>query len=309
MGIWMPTGPARRSNLTVTAPTAVLLFHIEKTGGSAVMKWLMKNTLAQPPRLSYLFDFVQTACWLSLYPDIFPGYSTLWLPPRCSAPERPRWQELAVAVEFHAHTKARFWKDVAPKLPALRAAYEAVGGRVVAVVALREPASHIVSAYRMWPPQIREHGEKHALPMPEWLHLTAGLQGGSLTGAAQRTLKLGWHNPRGCEAAAQREAGEKLRVFDFVGVMECLPKLLRQMAARLQWPDDEPRLRLALSQAYRDRPFGVKRGGVLWKEAHAWSAEGLNATAAKVLADAAACDAPLYREAAALARSSEGGCT
>ena len=104
MGIWMPTGPARRSNLTVTTPTAVLLFHIEKTGGSAVMKWLMKNTLAQPPRLSYLFDFVQTACWLSLYPDIFPGYSTLWLPPRCSAPERPRWQELAVAVEFHAHT-------------------------------------------------------------------------------------------------------------------------------------------------------------------------------------------------------------
>ena len=56
----------------------------------------------------------------------------------------------------------------------------------------------------MWPPQIRDHGEKHALPMPEWLPLTAGLQGGSLTGAAQRTLKLGWHNPRGCEAAAQR---------------------------------------------------------------------------------------------------------
>ena len=63
------------------------------------------------------------------------------------------------------------------------------------------------------------------------------------------------------------------------------------MSARLQWPDDEPRLRLALSQAYRDRPFGVRRGGVLWKEAHAWSADALNATAAKVLADAAACDA------------------
>ena len=69
------------------------------------------------------------------------------------------------------------------------------------------------------------------------------------------------------------------------------------------------RLRLALSQAYRDRPFGVRRGGVLWKEAHAWSADALNATAARVRADAAACDAPLYREAAALARSSEGGCT
>ena len=149
----------------------------------------------------------------------------------------------------------------------------------------------------MWPPQIRDHGEKHALPMPEWLHLTAGLQGGSLTGAAQRTLKLGWHNPRGCEAAAQREAAEKLRVFDFVGVMNCLPKLLRQMSARLQWPDDEPRLRLALSQAYRDRRLGCARR-VLWKEARAERrrAERDDGEGARRRRRV---DAPLYREARA----------
>ena len=44
----------------------VCITDIEKTAGSAVMKWLQKLT-TPPERLTYLFDFTLTACFFAMY--------------------------------------------------------------------------------------------------------------------------------------------------------------------------------------------------------------------------------------------------
>ena len=45
-GVFLPMGPAKFSGLKVARPSALAFFHIEKTAGSAVMKWLS----SPPPR-------------------------------------------------------------------------------------------------------------------------------------------------------------------------------------------------------------------------------------------------------------------
>ena len=61
--IWLPTGPARWSGLQVQRPRLIVFYHVEKTGGTAVMKYLHKmannKSSSNPARLTSLMDFTK----------------------------------------------------------------------------------------------------------------------------------------------------------------------------------------------------------------------------------------------------------
>ena len=306
--IWLPTGPARWSGLEVSRPRLILFYHVEKTGGTAVMKWLHKMAsyqLTNPnySRLTSLMDFTHTSCFFSLHEELFPGYSKAWDPRRCKAPKKPDWKRSAVAVEFHSYTRRRYWLELVPYLPALRARYAAVNGTLLTVATFREPRSHIMSSYHMWPPSHRckcggSTVVKHALPLPSWLPNAVGLQAGSLSLDSWVSKNKGFHNLHGCDALPL--ARVRLQTFDLVGVMDCIASLLTAMCTRLDWPceEDAPRMELALKQSLRFKPHGVSPRGLLMREAIASGRlAALNATIATRVMTAAACDRAIYDDA------------
>lgn len=305
--VWLPTGPARWSGLEVDRPLLILFYHVEKTGGSAAMKYLHKmvnNDGEVHARLTSLMDFTQTTCFFALYEDLFPGYRGAWDPRRCTAPTRPSWLTSAVAVEFHAYTRRRYWSELVPKLAELRAHYAAHNGTVISLATFREPVSHVMSVYRMWPPSRKSRASasaalsKHAVPLPEWLPRAVGLQAGSLTLDSWPHMRKGFHNLRGCDTLPQGR--ERLQHFDIVGVMDCMDSVLSALCARAGWPcaADRPRLELALKQSLRQKPHGVTSGGVVMREASKWaSLDVLNATVKALVANAAACDRDMYDDA------------
>ena len=147
-------------------PSVVLLYHIEKTGGSAVMKWLKRQTHA-PSRLAAVYSYSQTSCFFALHADLFPGMEPRWRDKLCGGAAPLDWRSSKVAVEFHSYSKGFFLRSVLPALGALRRRYAEANGTVVAVTSIREPASHLLSKYRMWPPRTADR--THAVPLPAWL--------------------------------------------------------------------------------------------------------------------------------------------
>ena len=78
---------------------------VEKTGGSAVMKWLYKAAMNRPATLTLLLDLTHTSCLLSMFPDLFPGYK--WEPLRCSGwPSAEKLQQRASSRRSAAATAA-----------------------------------------------------------------------------------------------------------------------------------------------------------------------------------------------------------
>lgn len=311
---YLPTGPARYSGLEVAAPLLLVFYHVEKTGGSAVMKWLHKmvsthdkKLLDLTPRLTSLFDFTHTSCLFAQHADLFPGYEDAWDDRRCSAPQPPRWQTAATAVEFHAYTRRRYWENFVPVLPQLRARYAAANGTLLTVTLLREPRSHIMSSYKMWPPSYKcatagtpgcPMAGKHALSLPWWLPRAVGLQAGSFTLDSWPHMRKGFHNLRGCDVL---DVGrQRLATFDVVGVTDCLTHYLANLCHLVRWPcaADQPRLELAVSQALRHTPKGVAPGGIMAREGLAFfeAARG-NASVQHDVAVAARCDRLLYADA------------
>ena len=147
-------------------PSVVLLYHIEKTGGSAVMKWLKRQTHA-PSRLAAVYSYSQTSCFFALHADLFPGMEPRWRDKLCGGAAPLDWRSSKVAVEFHSYSKGFFLRSVLPALGALKRRYAEANGTVVAVTSIREPASHLLSKYRMWPPRTADR--THAVPLPAWL--------------------------------------------------------------------------------------------------------------------------------------------
>jgi hypothetical protein len=310
--IWLPTGPARWSGLESDRPRLVLFYHVEKTGGTAVMKWLhkMANTrdkkTRQPetPRLTSLMDFTHSSCFFALFPKLFPGYASSWDPRRCAGPTKPAWQTAAVGAEFHAYSRRRYWEQLVPKLPELRRLYAAQNGTLLTVATFREPVSHIMSVYRMWPPSRRclcggSRLQKHAVPLPSWLHRAVGLQAGSLTLDSWPHMRKGFHNQRPC-AEVLPQGRQRLQTFDVVGPMDCMRAVLLRVCALLGWPCDEdmPRMQLALKQSLKYKPYGVSSGGVMMREASLWARyDALNASVRDSLHEAAVCDRSMYDDA------------
>lgn len=185
--------------------------------------------------------------------------------------------------------------------------YAEANGTLLTVTTFREPVSHIMSTYRMWPPSRRCHSTvecptlstgKHAVPLPHWLPKAEGLQAGSLTLDSWPHLRKGFHNLKGC--AVLSEGRNRLASFDAVGVMDCMNGFLNALCHAMSWPceADRERLRLALQQALRHKPHGVSPGGTMMREARSWGTLGnLNATIRERIVATARCDQTMYEDA------------
>jgi hypothetical protein len=294
--------PARYTGLRSDRPVALIAYHMEKTGGSALMKWLHKYVKPEEPRLTSLWDYAHTFCFFGFYPGIFPTWSRHW-EDRCApgSPGRLAWETSAVAVEFHAYTMRRFWDTLVPRLPQLRALYRERNGSLVTFTLIRDPAAHILSTYRMWPPHVRIDGSKHVTPFQDWLHVASGLQAAVLCVRIRNRPRNGFHNPDGC--GLLNESRRRLETFDVAGPMACMQSVLLGLSRLLGWTPhgtlDRKRLHWALSESLSNaRPSGVSVGGVLWREARAYSAlDKLNASVRGALRATADCDMHLYVDA------------
>ncbi len=221
-------------------PSVILLFHIEKTGGSAVMKWL-KRQLHPPARLTAVFSYTQSSCFFGLHADLFPQMAPRWREKQCGGATPPDWRRSRLAFEFHSYSKGFFARDVLPALGALRRRYAAANGTILTVTSIREPASHILSKYRMWPP--RTAGRKHVVPLPDWL-----ASGGA--GGLQLNALLSEREAR-ADCGDQARARARLGGFDVVGVTRCMRALLAGIEARLGLPHDFARTNAALGAYVR----------------------------------------------------------
>ena len=294
--------PAKYTGLRSDRPVALIAYHMEKTGGSALMKWLHKYVKPEEPRLTSLWDYAHTFCFFGLYPKIFPTWSRHW-EDRCApgSPAPLAWETSAVAVEFHAYTMKRFWDTLVPRLPQLRALYRERNGSLVTFTLIRDPAAHILSTYRMWPPHVRIDGSKHVRPFQDWLRVASGLQAAVLCVRIRNRPRNGFHNPDGCSLL--NESRRRLETFDVAGPMACMHSVLRGLIRLLGWTPhgklDRKRLNAALSESLsKARPSGVSVGGVLWREAQAYSAlDKLNASVRSALKATADCDMHLYLDA------------
>ena len=171
----------RHSFLHSSRPMLLVGYHIEKTAGSALMKWLHKQANA-PARLTCLFDYMTTNCFFALHPDLFPAFADAWTLERCGTLTAPNWTTSALALEFHGYSKYRYWSIFGRQLPNLRRKYASVGAPLITTTSVRDPMAHLVSSYLMWPPYKRSAPSRstkavsNAVPLPAWLPHAAGLQ-------------------------------------------------------------------------------------------------------------------------------------
>ena len=247
-------------------PQALLYLHPQKTGGTSVRSWMARQAHATPPslapRLSIFWDAVRAACFVALHRDLLvvdqrnraaQGLGSMERDAKSLAELRVSWEYVRVAVEFHTSTADIFLSRVLPNLPALAARYEAAGGRLLVVTTVRQPVSHLISAFDYKGPRWDDAPDP-AAPFTECALRgggASGLQvGGFVTvgsGSGQRRQALRWHgfglnesyvNDAGCEPSTLSEARAALARFDLVGLTECLPQLFRAIERRLELPHE-----------------------------------------------------------------------
>jgi len=224
------------------APRAVLFFHIHKCGGASVVHWLSRHN----PAFTVKLDYRLSEIFLGIHHQHFPRFRKLrekW--------DLPDWQNESIFVEFHSWSLGFYVHDVLPQLQALRAAYRAAGGRLVAFTVLREPRTHITSFYEMWPQYMcatNSSGDRSCglRPFSSFLRDANGLQTRILGGYHDnKWLPLGgqWrnhsraHKPFECEPVsdhypnATERAMKVLRSFDMIGDLGHMDDLARRVAA------------------------------------------------------------------------------
>ena len=134
-------------------PFTVLLYHLEKTGGTTVRSWL--RALDRTRRLRFV-SYAHAHCYLHLFEGVFKLQRWQRVP-HCSSLARYQsggdadWTRTPLAVEFHDSLKPPFTRSVLPNLAALRAVYAQRNVSLLVVTTVREPMSHLLSTYRMWP--------------------------------------------------------------------------------------------------------------------------------------------------------------
>lgn len=256
------------------------------------MKWLHRIARSKdaPAELTLLFDFTHTACFLAMFPELFVNFKEHWDPRRCTATTLPDWRHAAVAVEFHAYSRKRYWDVMYPMLTELRKRYGSANGSLRTATVVREPVHHTISAYHMWPPVIKVGRVKHARTLTEWLPRAVGLQAGALTLHSWPHVLRGFHSEKGCSQIDL--ATRRLASFDLVGVTECLFAFVRHVAHSFLW--EARSAEQVLSIALAKKPHGVTKGGTLWREAREWQLDTLNASTSSKLHATAQCDRSLY---------------
>uniref|UniRef100_A0A7S0LV35 Sulfotransferase domain-containing protein n=1 Tax=Coccolithus braarudii TaxID=221442 RepID=A0A7S0LV35_9EUKA len=200
-----------------TSPVALLYFHVGKCAGGSVVNWLER----QNPRFTMKLAYGMAPLFLGLFPAHFPTHARRW------GTSRPDWRNESIFVEFHAWAEGFYLVDVLPELSDLRAEYRAVGGRLVTFTTLRDPASHIISFYEMWP-TLTCNGTRSCsrASFARFLPDAVGLQTRILAGPKVRlkfpipAYRRETQHPNGmfpCNEAHTERALSTLRSFDVIG--------------------------------------------------------------------------------------------
>lgn len=262
-------------------PALLLLYHIEKTGGTSVMTWLEQNIVRKTPRLDAVVPYQESAAFICASFGGLLGRSCrdgmgrgLTICDRHAATPHASPLRARIAVEFHAMGwMAFFLETVAPALPRLREVYAAAGGKVLTATVVREPLSHIFSAYRMWPPQ--------GVPgdFMGWAEGVEAAQAGLLVTERAGVLhtrfsprRRGMHSSDvtlGRRCSILPEARARLSTFDVVGVTSCLASFLRAV---------ETGLRLQPAICRSTQQYSLSPGGGLVctdRRAASWRSRGL----------------------------------
>ncbi len=256
--------------------------------------------------------------------------------------EADAWQRFRVAIEFHSGTKEFFHEAISPQLQSLRQMYAARGGRMLTLTLLREPISHIISSWLMWPPADHTQPERSrglARDFPTWIEDAVALQVGlilpgrtfvhghkvTMLSASASPMELGMHSGRctsemslaGCRWGCDwlPDAWTVLKTnFDLVGLTGCVESVVRTIG---EWLDvdllpgakHDGREYVKLLSARINRPASVHPGQRSYSESREWSWERLNESVRARVQQVARCDDILYNAAKYLAnRTLNGGC-
>lgn len=270
------------------------------------MAWL--NHLVRPPaRLTGVFRYGRPFCLLGLFPERFRHVRQHAWRAKCGRPLPPDWRTSRLAFEFHTWGLRVFRQHVRPQLAWLRQQYARAGGRVVVATLLREPASHLLSFYRMAPPL---SGTGALLPVSAVLGGAGRLQQRLLVGRAAlsgRSWRAREERPCGVDLAESRAL---LRDFDIVGVFEPSPclglRFYELVLTSLRIPVFEAST--SYHRYYARSPVRPVESGSTHGEAKRLSdLAGLDPAIVEALRNVTACDRVLYEEAAQKLASSRCG--
>lgn len=167
----------------------VLLYHIEKTGGTA-----LKHTLVKEGYANFFYGTHYCFEGLPWHGSVFENVSwpddagSAW-GKSCKRVARLRHlpHDAKVVVEFHSWSKGVFWSRFVPRQKALHALHARMyGGSVRSLTTLRDPTSHQRSFYLMWPPRVLSKSNTYIrTPYIRWLRenvAKTGLQTRLITG-------------------------------------------------------------------------------------------------------------------------------
>ena len=154
--------PARWYNLS-----AVVVFHIPKTGGTSMRAW-MGRTYG-----SGALTYSDAACFFFLHRDIFTRYQNRSGKHVCgNKPTSAMLHRKRLSIEFHMWSEWRFWHELMPRAAELRERYARAGGVFMATTLLRAPRELVLSAYRYSRPTVSptaDRGNRSLLPLRAWL--------------------------------------------------------------------------------------------------------------------------------------------
>ena len=305
------------------------------------MTWLSANGYSSPWRFQHRLDLVagysSAPCLLVLLSDALnfsasarrrcfnkksaggglQQYSTPWRKPPALVPVTALdWRESRIGVEFHDVTRDLFWREVVPRLPALRRLYAELGGTVTTITLVRNPSAHILSAWSYLPPLTPDRSQI-ALGFVEWAQQHAmGLQASYLSASTRYHPRF--HPRRGFHSSLASSPVEAVAVlneslhnvksfFDVVGILSCLPRFFRSIEAHARLtPIDSP--------VRFDKRLRAPHGKLIWVATstgiarrlrnltapHAvWPAVRANTSAMEILHQATRLDDTLYAAVAA----------
>ena len=129
--------------LTVSRPpTLLVVYHLAKTGGTALMALLnghawasvrqARSALGKRHQLPTVLGKGEHACFYAMFPSIFDARARAG----CRRPT-PSWHKTDLVLEFHGRMES-FWDDLEPRLPQLRTLYAARNGTCVVRVSISD---------------------------------------------------------------------------------------------------------------------------------------------------------------------------